>query len=86
MNSRHGGYVGNERGAFDRPQSHIPPIDGMEHLGLGSDVAGDGKIAVIHRSISQRHMNKERASHILFAYVVTTESEGGRMDLAQCVG
>jgi len=44
MNNRHGGHVGNERGAFDRPHSHIPPIDGdrMEHLGLGSDVAGDG--------------------------------------------
>ena len=47
MNNRHGGYVNHELAAFDRPHSHIPPIDGdqiMEHhLGLGSDVAGDGK-------------------------------------------
>ena len=48
MNNRHGGYVNHELAAFDRPHSHIPPIDGdqiMEHhLGLGSDVAGDGKV------------------------------------------
>ena len=50
MNNRYGGHVGNERGAFDRPNSQIPPIDGdrMEHLGLGSDVAGDGKFTSLN--------------------------------------